>query len=109
MKIFPSITKQRLARAAYATGLLGLVVSIALSLSAGGTLAAGLFATAPGLGVATNFAVLGGSTVTNTGSTNVYGDLGVWPGLSITGFPPGVVVAPGVTHAGGTVRATGPE
>ena len=54
------------------------------------------------LGTANSFAVLAGSTVTNTGPTVLSGDLGVWPGNAITGFPPGIVTN-GATHAGDAV------
>jgi hypothetical protein len=43
-----------------------------------------------------DFSVLAGSTVTNTGSTVVSGDVGVSPGTAVIGFPPGL--------AGGTIH-----
>lgn len=57
---------------------------------------------AVGLGTATSFAVLAGSTVTNTGPSTVSGDLGVSPGTAVTGFPPGQVNS-GVVHAADAV------
>jgi ice-binding like protein len=65
--------------------------------------AAALAATDPGLGGAGNFAVLAGTTVTNTGPTWITGQLGVSPGTAVTGFPPGVS---GVQHKGDSVALT---
>jgi len=56
------------------------------------------------LGSAATFAVLGNSTVTNTGATVVVGDFGVSPGTAYTGFPPGVVVN-GSVHASDTTAS----
>ena len=58
--------------------------------------------TLPALGTAETFAVVGGQAVTNTGPTTVLGNLGVSPGLAVTGFPPGMVSG-GVIHAGDPV------
>lgn len=49
------------------------------------------------LGTSANYSVLGGSGVTNTGPSTLGASLGVSPGTSITGFPPGKVLAPGTT------------
>ncbi|RJQ41312.1 MAG: DUF3494 domain-containing protein [Dehalococcoidia bacterium] len=46
---------------------------------------------APLFGSADNFTVLAYSTVTNSGATAITGDIGVSPGTSVIGFPPGTV------------------
>ncbi len=63
-------------------------------------------ATSP-LRSAANFAVLAGSTVTNTGPSVLSGDVGVSPGRVVTGFPPGTVRPPGAIHGGDSVAAQG--
>jgi type VI secretion system secreted protein VgrG len=76
---------------------LGLISGLFLSL-----IALALFATqtvAQSLGSAENFAVLGASTVTNTGTSTITSNVGVSPGTAITGFPPGIILNGGL-HAG---------
>jgi hypothetical protein len=58
------------------------------------------------LGTAANFAILGASTVTNTGNSVVTGgNIGISPGTSLTGFGPGVLTPPAVEQLGDPVAA----
>jgi len=81
---------RRLRRLVVAAGLLGasLLVIASVALGAQATV---------GLGTADTFAVLAGSTVTNTGTSVISGNVGLDPGSAITGFPPGIVNA-GTIH-----------
>ncbi|HJX36745.1 MAG TPA: ice-binding family protein, partial [Dehalococcoidales bacterium] len=59
--------------------------------------------TAPTLGLAAGYAVLGASAITNTGNSVINGNLGLSPGTSVTGFPPGIVN--GTQHVTDTAAA----
>ena len=64
--------------------------------------------TAPSLGSAQSFGVLGGSTVTNTGPSVISGNLGVSPGAAVVGFPPGSIAAgTGTIHAADATALAG--
>jgi hypothetical protein len=73
-----------------------------LALLATAALASSAQAASVPLGTADSFAVLAGSTVTNTGPSVISGDLGVSPGTAVTGFPPGTVTG-GTIHAADAV------
>ncbi len=77
--------------------------SIATILALAFTIPAAFAAQAPvGLGTAASFAVLAGSTITNTGPSVISGSVGLSPGTAITGFPPGTVIN-GTEHAADAV------
>ncbi len=93
-KEVPSATLRAGARRA---ALLALSCSLAVAFSASDAFAGQLPVS---LGKSGSFAALAGSTVTSTGFTILNGDLGVSPGSSLTGFPPGKV--------NGTIHMTDP-
>jgi LPXTG-motif cell wall-anchored protein len=94
-------TRRRWTAPAAAILTTGLLVGTAIALSAPAGAAA--YENSVGLGTAAPYSVLAGSTVTNTGSSVLSGDLGVSPNNAITGFPPGLVG--GATNNGNPAAA----
>ena len=94
-----SVSVERVAKSSRIVWLLVLITSVI----AGAWPAAAFAATQPRLGTALNFAVLAGSTITNTGPSVITGNLGLSPGTasSVTGFPPGSVT--GTQHTADAV------
>ena len=77
-------------------GSFGLAAFLAIALA--GT---ALAASTVNLGSAKSFAVLAGTTITNTGATTITGDVGVHPGKAATGFT--TVTLHGAKHLGDAV------
>ena len=100
-QLFQSLPLRRLFAAMLAMGATVAMVIVGLFFA---TPAASAAPSTVDLGTATSFAVLAGTTVTNTNPSVISGDLGVSPGTAVTGFPPGVVTN-GTIHAADAVAA----
>ncbi len=84
---------------------LSLAIALAVSTGAGPAHAAGVPGDAGFLGVAESHAIIAGSVIANTGNTEIFGDMTVFPAAVITGFAlidggPGLYS--GVATAGGS-------
>jgi type VI secretion system secreted protein VgrG len=94
-----------LVRRTLATAVVFLMATMALVMVEN-TANAAIVPTVP-LGTAANYSVLAATTVTNTGNSILDRSLGLSPGSSVTGFPPGIVNAPGVIDVANAVALQG--
>ncbi len=74
-------SSRRLFGAGRTLTLVGLVLALTVAFASSAAAA-----TSVPLGTASSYAILGGSTITNTGATTVSGDIGLSTGSAITGF-----------------------
>ena len=88
-------SETRRPRRARVAGLIAatMAASAATLLASGQQASAGIVPTVP-LATSANYSVLASSTVTNTNPSVIGQSVGLSPGSSITGFPPGVVLPP---------------
>lgn len=93
--VFPSVVLSSSYRRIWAAGAVGML-SMAVAIGSSATALAA--ESAIGLGTAAEYAVLAGTTVTNTGPSDISGSIGVDEGSAVTGFPPGTFTN-GVIHA----------
>ena len=93
-----AVARRRSVSTVRACALAGTGLLLAVLLTT--VLATSAHAQSVGLGTTGSFAVLGASTVTNTGPTLIRGDLGVSPGTAVTGAP---LVTGGSVHANDAV------
>ncbi len=82
----------------FAAAAVALLAGTALALSGGQSATAAIVPTVP-LATAAGYSVLGGETVTNDGPSVLARSVGLHPGTSITGFPPGIVTPPATIQA----------
>ncbi len=78
------------------------VIAAAAVLSVSQPASAGIVPTVP-LATAGNYSVLGATTVTNTNLSVIGQSVGLSPGPSIVGFPPGIVLPPGTIQGADSV------
>ncbi len=91
-------SRRRIATALGTAGLLAAAVVLTVSQPA----SAGIVPTVQ-LATAADYSVLGATTVTNTNLSVIGQSVGLSPGSSIVGFPPGIVLAPATIEAANAV------
>ncbi len=91
----PTSTRRVTLRVAAAVALAGSVTAL---LASGQPASAGIVPTVS-LATAANYSVLAATTVTNTNPSVLGQSVGLSPGTEVVGFPPGIVLAPGVIAA----------